>query len=139
MFTPARLDGLRYLNTTAPAIEAAYARVQPSVTAAAAAASPGLAAATIQTEVLPKLRQVLHYAESVRPGTTQLAAIHRDCLAAFQDAITEYTLFAQAFQGNDASTFAQAKIEQRAANTEWVQWQTDLLRLRMGGGIPITP
>jgi Zn-dependent protease with chaperone function len=136
---PAQLDGLRYLNTTAPAIEAAYARVQRSVTAAAAAPSPGRAAAIIQTEVLPQLRQVLRYAESVRPGTTQLTAIHRDCLAAFQDAITEYTLFAQAFQNNDASALAQAKIEQRAANAEWLQWQTGLLSLRLGGGIPATP
>jgi Zn-dependent protease with chaperone function len=135
----AQRDGLRYLNTTAPAIEAAYAPVQRSIAAASAAASPGGAAAIIQTEVLPQLRQVLQYTESVRPGTTQLAAIHRDCLAAFQDAITEYTLFAQAFQNNDASAFARAKIEQRAAKTEWVQWQTGLLSLQLGGGIPATP
>jgi hypothetical protein len=133
--TAARLDGLRYLNTTAPAIEAAYAPVQRSI----AAAGPGLVAAIIQTEVLPQLRQVLQYTESVRPGTTQLAAIHRDCLAAFQDAITEYTLFAHAFQNRDASALARAKIERRAANTEWVQWQTGLLSLRLGGGIPATP
>jgi len=56
-----------------------------------------------------------------------------------QDAITEYTLFAQAFQNSDASAFTQAKIEQRAANTEWTQWQTGLLSLRLGGGMPATP
>jgi len=136
--TAARLDGLRYLNTTAPAIEAAYAPVQRSI-AAAGAAGAGRAAAIIQTEVLPQLRQVLQYTESIRPGTTQLTAIHRDCLAAFQDAITEYTLFAQAFQTTDASALARAKIEQRTASTEWVRWQTGLLSLRLGGGIPATP
>jgi Zn-dependent protease with chaperone function len=135
----AQLDGLRYLNTTAPAIEAAYAPVQRSVTAASEAASPGLAAAIIQTEVLPQLRRVLQYADSIHPGTTQLAAIHRACLSAFQDAIAEYSLFAQAFQNNDASALAQAKIKQQAANAEWLQWQTGLLSLRLGGGIPVTP
>jgi Zn-dependent protease with chaperone function len=135
----AQLDGLRYLDTTAPAIEAAYARVQRSVTAASTAASPGLAAAAIRTEVLPQLRQVLQYAESVHPGTTPLAAIHRDCLATFQDAISEYSLFAQAFQNDDASALARAKAEQRAANAEWLQWQAGLLSLRLGGGIPVTP
>ena len=138
-FTAARVDGLLYLNTTAPAIKAAYARVHPSVAAAAAASTNGLAAAIIRTEVLPQLRQLLRYAESVHPGTTQLAAIHRDCLATFQDAITEYTLFAQALQNDDASAFARAKIEQRAANTEWIQWQAGLLELRLGGGIPVIP
>ena len=136
---PTQLDGLRYLNTTAPAIKADYAPVQRSIAAASAAASPGDAAAIIQTEVLPQLRRVLQYTESVHPGTTQLAAIHRHCLAAFQDAITEYTLFAQAFQNNDAGAFARAQIEQRAANAEWLQWQTGLLSLRLGGGIPATP
>jgi Zn-dependent protease with chaperone function len=139
VITPARLDGLRYLNTTAPAIGAAYAPVQRSIAAASAAASPGLAAAIIQAEVLPQLRQVFQYTESVHPGTTQLTAIHRHCLVALQDAITEYTLFAQAFQNSDASAFTQAKIEQRAANTEWTQWQTGLLSLRLGGGMPATP
>lgn len=137
--TPARLDGLQYLNMTVPAIDAAYAPVQRSIAAASAAASPGLAAAIIQIKVLPQLRQVLQYTDSVHPGTTQLAAIHHHCLVAFQDAITEYTLFAQAFQNSDASAFTQAKIEQRAANTEWTQWQTGLLSLRLGGGIPVTP
>ena len=139
LITAAQLDGLRYLNTTAPAIEAAYSPVQRSVTAAAAAPSPGAAAAIIRTEVLPRLRRVLQYAESIHPGTTQLAAIHRACLAAFQDAIAEYSLFAQAFQNNDASALARAKIEQRAANAQWLQWQTGLLSLRLGGGIPVTP
>ena len=139
VFTAARLDGVRYMNTTAPAIEAAYARVRPAVAAAAAAASSSLAAAIIQTQVLPQLRQVLHDAESVRPGTAQLAAIHRDCLAAFQDSITEYTLFAQALRDNDAGAFARAMTEQRAANAEWTRWQTELLSLRLGGGIPVTP
>jgi Zn-dependent protease with chaperone function len=139
LVSAAQLDGLRYLNTAAPAIEAAYAPVQRSVTMASTAASPGLAAAIIRTEVLPQLRRVLHYAESVHPGTTQLTAIHRDCLATFQDAITEYSLFAQAFQNNDASALARAKVEQRAANAEWLHWQTGLLTLRLGGGIPVTP
>ena len=135
----AQLDGLQYLDTTAPAIEAAYAQVQRSVTTASQAASPGLAAAIIQTEVLPQLHRVVQYAESIHPGTTQLAAIHRHCLAALQDAITEYTLFAQAVQNNDASALAQGKIEQQAANAQWLQWQTGLLSLRLGGGIPVTP
>jgi Zn-dependent protease with chaperone function len=139
LITAAQLDGLRYLNTTAPAIEAAYAPVQRSITAASQAASTGRAAAIIQTEVLPQLRRVLQYAESIRPGTTQLAAIHRTCLAAFQDAITEYSLFAQALQNNDASALARAKIKQQGANAEWLQWQTGLLSLRLGGGIPVTP
>jgi hypothetical protein len=98
-----------------------------------------LAAAIIQTEVLPQLRQALQYAEAIHPGTTQLAAIHRACLSAFQDAIAEYSLFAQAFQNNDASALARAKIAQRAAVTEWAHWQTGLLSLQLGGGIPVTP
>jgi Zn-dependent protease with chaperone function len=139
LVTAARLDGLRYLNATAPAIEAAYASAQRSITAAGAAVSPAIAAATIQTEVLPQLGQALRYAESVRPGTTQLAAIHHDCLAALRDSITEYTLFARAFTDDDAGAFAQAKIEQRTAIAEWDRWQTGLLSLRLGGGIPVTP
>jgi len=135
----AQLDGLRYLNTTAPTIEADYAPIQRSITAASSAPSPGLAAAIIQTEVLPQLRRVLQYAESIHPGTTQLAAIHRSCLSAFQDAIAEYSLFAQALQNNDAGALARAKIEQHAANMKWTQWQTGLLSLRLGGGIPVTP
>jgi hypothetical protein len=139
LLSPAQLDGLRYLNTTAPAIEEAYARVQRSVAAAGAAASPALAAAIIRAEVLPRLRRELRYAESIHPGTTQLAAIHRRCIAAFGDAVTEYSLFAQALQNNDASAYAQAKTEQRAANQAWIQWQTGLLSLRLGGGTPATP
>ena len=139
LIAAAQLDGLRYLNTTAPAIEAVYAPVQRSITAASEAASPSLAAAIIQTEVLPQLRRVLQYAESIHPGTTKLVAIHHACLAAFQDAIAEYSLFAQAFQNNDASALARAKIEQRAANAGWTQWLTGLLSLRLGGGIPVTP
>jgi Zn-dependent protease with chaperone function len=135
----AQLDGLRYLDTTAPAIEAAYAPAQRSITAASQATSTRRAAAIIQTEVLPELRRVLHYAESIHPGTTQLTAIHRACLAAFQDAIAEYSLFAQAFQNNDPSALARAKIEQRTADARWLQWQTGLLSLRLGGGIPVTP
>jgi hypothetical protein len=113
--------------------------VQRSVTAASEAASPGLAAAIIQTEVLPQLHRVLQNAQAIHPGTTQLAAIHRACLSAFQDAIAEYSLFAQALQNNDASAFSRAKIEQQAANAQWLQWQTGLLSLRLGGGIPVTP
>jgi len=139
LIAAAQLDGLRYLNTTVPAIEAAYAPVQRSVTTASEAASPRLAAAIIQTEVLPQLRQVLQYTESIRPGTTQLAAIHRHCIAAFQDAIAEYSLFAKAFQNNDAGALARAKIEQRASNVELLQWQSGLLSLRLGGGIPVNP
>jgi Zn-dependent protease with chaperone function len=135
----ARLDGLRYLSTTAPAIEAAYAPVRRSITAAGHAGSAGRAEAIIQAEVLPQLRRVLRYAESARPGTTQLAAIHRHCLAAFQDAITEYSLFAQALQDNDASALARAKNEQQAASAAWLKWQTGLLSLQLGGGIPVTP
>jgi hypothetical protein len=48
-------------------------------------------------------------------------------------------VFAQAFQNRDADALARAKIEQRAANAEWVRWQTGLLSLRLGGGIPATP
>jgi Zn-dependent protease with chaperone function len=139
LIAPAQLDGLRYLNTTAPAIEAAYATVQRSVTAASEAASPTLVVAIIQTEVLPQLHRVLQYADAIDPGTTQLAAIHHACLAAFQDAIAEYSLFAQALQNNDSSALARAKTEQQAANAEWLQWQTGLLSLRLGGGIPVTP
>jgi Zn-dependent protease with chaperone function len=139
LFTAARLDGLRYLNTTAPAIEAAYVPVRRSIAAASGSATPGLAAAIIRTEVLAQLRHVLQFTESIRPGTPQLAAINRHCLAALRDAIAEYTLFARAFQNSDASAFARAKIAQRAASTEWTQWQTGLLTLRLGGGIPATP
>lgn len=139
VFTVTRLDGLRYLNTTAPAAEAAYARAQRSVAAAAASGSTSLAASMLRTEVLPQLRHGLQYAESIHPGTAQLAAIHRHCIAAFQDAITEYSLYAQAFQGGDTSVLARAKTEQQSANAEWAQWQTGLLTLRLGGGIPVTP
>src|SRR5262245_21243518 len=62
----ARLGGLRYLNRTAPAIEAAYAPARRSIVAASAAPSPGAAAALIQAEVLPRLRTVLRQAEAVR-------------------------------------------------------------------------
>jgi Zn-dependent protease with chaperone function len=134
----ARRDGLRYLNTTAPAIEAAYAPARRSIVAASAAPSPA-AAALIQAEVLPRLRTVLRQAEAVRPGTAQLAAIHRHCLAAFRDAITQYTLVAQALRNGDTYALAQAKTEQRASIIEWAQWQTGLLRLQLGGGIPATP
>jgi hypothetical protein len=139
VLTTARLDGLRYLNTTAPAIQAAYAPAQRSITAASKAATPALAAAIIRTEVLPQLRQVLQYTESIRPGTSQLAAIHRQCVTALQDAITEYSLFAQAFQNDNASALAQAKVAQQAASAAWTQWQTGLLSLQLGGGIPVTP
>ena len=113
--------------------------MQRSVAAAAAAASPALAAAIIRTEVLPPLRRELRYTESIHPGTTQLAAIHRNCVAAFGDAVTEYSQFAQAFQNNDASAYARAKTEQRAANQAWMQWQIGVLSLRLGGGTPATP
>jgi Zn-dependent protease with chaperone function len=139
LVTAAQLDGLRYLNTTGPAIEAEYAPVQRSITAASQAPSLTLAARIIQTEVLPQLRRVLRYAESIHPGTTQLTAIHRHCLAALQDATAEYSLFAQALQDNDTGAWARAKTEQRAANAQWLQWQTGLLSLRLGGGIPVTP
>jgi Zn-dependent protease with chaperone function len=139
LVSPAQLDGLRYLNTTAPAIEAAYAPVRRSVTAAARESSDARAAAIIRTEVLPQLRRVLQYAESIHPGTAQLAAIHRACLAAFRDAIAEYSLFVQALEDNGGSALTRAKVEQRAANAEWLQWQTGLLSLRLGGGIPVTP
>jgi Zn-dependent protease with chaperone function len=139
LVAPAQLDGLLYLNTTAPAIEAAFAPAQRSITAAGAAPSLSLAVAIIKTEVLPQLRGVLQYAESIHPGTTQLAAIHHACLAALQDYIAEFSLVAQAFQNNEASALAQAKTEHQAANAEWLQWQTGLLSLRLGGGIPVTP
>jgi hypothetical protein len=139
VLTTARLDGLRYLNTTAPTIEAVYVPAQHSITAASKAATPGLAAAIIRTEVLPQLRHVLQYTESIRPGPPQLAAVNRQCVTAFQDAITEYTLFAQAFQNDDPSALAQAKVAQGAASAAWTQWQTGLLSLRLGGGIPVTP
>jgi hypothetical protein len=139
LVTAAQLDGLRYLNTTAPAIEAEYAPAQRSITAASQAPSLTLAATIIQTEVLPQLRRVLRYAESIHPGTTQLTAIHRHCLAALQDATAEYSLFAQALQDNDTGAWARAKTEQRAANAQWLQWQTGLLSLRLGGGLPVTP
>jgi hypothetical protein len=137
--TAARRDGLRYLDVTAPAIEAAYAPVKRSIAAAADAATPSRAARLIRAEVLPQLRDLLQGAETVRPGTTQLATIHHACLAALQDAITEYSLFAEAFQNNDASDFAQAKTAQQAANAAWAKWQLGLLRLKLGEGIPMTP
>lgn len=139
VLTAARLDGLRYLNATAPAIEAAYAPVQRSITAASEAATPALAAAIIRTEVLPQLRHVLQYTESIHPGTPQLDAINRDCVTAFQDAITAYTLFARAFQNLDTGALARAKAGQRAASAAWNQWQAGLLSLRLGGGLPATP
>jgi len=138
-FTAARLDGLRYLDTTAPAIETAYAPVKRSIAAVSAASTPGRAAALIHSRVIPQLRKLLWHAEAVRPGTTQLAAIHRACLAAFRDAIIEYSLFARAFQHGDASAFARAKLEHQAANAQWARWQAGLLRLKLGGGIPMTP
>jgi hypothetical protein len=121
----AQLDGLRYLDTTTPANEPAHAPVQRSVTEA----SPGRAAAIIQTEVLPQLHRVPQYAESIHPGTTQLAAIHRHRLVALQNAVAEYTLFVRSGQNNDGSALARGKIEQQAANAEWLQWQTGLLSL----------
>ncbi len=139
VFTAARLDGLRYLDTTAPAIEAAYAPVQRSVAAAGAASTTRQAAATIRAEVLPQLHNVLQRAEAVRPGTAQRAAIHQACLAALRDSITEYSLFAQAFETGNAHASAQAKAAQRAANAEWTTWQVGLLRLKLGAGIPVTP
>ena len=139
VFTAARLDGLRYLNMTAPAIEAAIAPAQRSIATASAAATPALQAAIIQAEVLPQWRQALRYAESARPGTPQLAEIHRHCLTALQDAITEYTLFAQGLKEGNASVFAQGRAEQRTANAEWAQWQAGLLELRLGGGTPVIP
>ena len=139
VFTSARLDGLRYMDTTAPAIEAAYAPVQRSVAAAAAASTTRQAAAIIRAEVLPQLHNVLQRAEAVRPGTAQLAAIHQACLTALRDSITEYSLFAQAFQAGDAHAFAQAKAAQKAANAEWTMWQAGLLRLKLGAGVPVTP
>lgn len=139
VLTAARLDGLRYLNATAPASEAAYAPVQRSITAASEAATPALAAAIIRTEVLPQLRHVLQYTESIHPGTPQLDAINRNCVTAFQDAITAYTLFARAFQNLDTGALARAKAGQRAASAAWNQWQAGLLSLRLGGGLPATP
>ncbi len=139
VITAARLDGLRYLNATAPAIEAAYAPVQRSITAASQAATPALAAAIIRTEVLPQLRQLLQYTESIHPGTPQLDAIHRNCVTAFQDTIAAYTLDAQAIQNQDAGTLARAKTAQRAAGTAWNKWLAGLLILQLGGGLPVTP
>jgi Zn-dependent protease with chaperone function len=139
VFTAAALDGLRYLNTTVPAIETAIAPAQRSIASASAAATSGLQAAILQAETLPLLRKSLRYAESVRPGTPQLAEIHRHCVTALQDSITEYTLFAQALREGNASVFDQARIEQRAASAEWSQWQVGLLELRLGGGIAVIP
>ena len=42
-------------------------------------------------------------------------------------------------QDFDADAFSRAKIEQQAANAQWLKWQTGLLSLRLGGGIPVTP
>ena len=139
VFTAARLDGLRYLDTTAPAIEAAYAPVQRSVAEAAAASTPRQAAAIIRAQVLPGLHKVLQRAEAVRPGTAQLAAIHQACLTALRDSITEYSLFAQAFRTGSTHAFAQAKAAQKAANAEWTTWQAGLVRLKLGAGVPVTP
>lgn len=86
--------------------------------------------------MLPQLHRVLQYAESIPPGTTQLAAIHRHRLVALQNAVAEYTLFVRSGQNNDGSALARGKIEQQAANAEWLQWQTGLLSLWLGGGIP---
>jgi len=138
-FTAARLDGLRYLDTTAPAIEAAYSPVKRSIAAVSVATIPHRAAALLRSQVIPQLRTLLRHAEAVRPGTTQLAAIHHACLAAFRDAIIEYSLFARAFQHGDARALARAKLEQQAANAQWAQWQAGLLRLKLGGGIPVSP
>ncbi len=86
------------------------------------------------------LRQLLQYTESIHPGTPQLDAINRDCVTAFQHAITTYTLVAQAFQNQDNSAaLARAKAEQGAASAAWNQWLAGLLSLRLGGGLPVTP
>jgi len=137
--TAARKDGLRYLDVTAPAIAAAYSPVKRSMAAAADAATAGTSVRLIRTEVLPQLRKLLQAAEAVRPGTTQLAAIHRACLAAFRDAIAAYSLFAKGLENSDTNTFARGKTAQQAASAEWTKWQLGLLRLKLGDGIPVTP
>lgn len=137
--TTARLDGLRYLDSTAPAITAAYSTVQPWIAAAAAAPTLSRAAALIRDQVLPRLRLVLLQAEAVRPGTVQLASIHDACLASFRDAIIGYTLIAAAIKSGDASTLSQAKLVLRAAKAEWAKWQAGLGYLVLGDGIPVTP
>ena len=79
---------------------------------------------------------MLQYAASIHPGTKQLAAIHRHRLVALQNAVAEYSLFARSGQNNDGSVLARGKIEQQAADAKWLQWQTRLLSLWLGGEIP---
>ena len=138
-FAAARSDGLRYLNITAPAIEAAYSPVKRSIVAASTAATLSRSAELIHAVVLPQLRKLLQHAEAIRPGTPQLVAIHNACLAAFRDAITQYSLLARALQHRDPSAIARIKLAQQAAKAEWTTWQLGLLRLKLGNGIPMTP
>jgi Zn-dependent protease with chaperone function len=139
--TPAKLAGLRYLKTAA-AIETAYSSVKHSINAAQTAyeaAHPGLAVALLQYAAVPKLRKMLQYAEAVQPGTTQLAGIHGACLAALRDAIVAESLLARAIQNGDLVLNPHTKFVEQAAIAEWDKWQVDLLRLRLGDGIPVAP
>lgn len=134
----ATADGLRYLDTTAPAIVAAYSPVKQSIAAAAAATTQHAAVQLIRADVLPRLHAILHQAESVRPGTAQLASIHSACIAALRAAISGYSLLAQGIQDNNASVLAQGTRILHTATAAWTQWQTGLLELTLGDGIPLT-
>jgi hypothetical protein len=93
----------------------------------------------IRADVLPRLHAVLHQAESVRPGTAQLASIHSACIAAFRAAISGYSLLAQGIQDKNASVLAHGTRILHTATAAWTQWQTGLIELTLGDGIPLTP
>ncbi len=141
--TETQADGLRYLDSTAAAIVAAYAPAKRSMAAVGATLSTNQIAGAriIDAEVLPRLRTILHAAETVHPGTPQLVGINSACIAAFQGAISGWSLLAQGMQDDSPTLVAQANRRccGLQAFRRGTQWQTGLLELTLGTGIPVTP
>jgi len=136
--TAARYDGLHYLDASAAAIVATDAPARRAISAVRDTGNSTRAVALIRSEVLPRLRTVLRLAESVRPGTPQLIAIHYACLSALRRAYTGFSLLAKGLRG-DPSAYAKAKLTIHDANIAWTAWQVGLLELMLGEGIPLRP
>jgi hypothetical protein len=124
---------------TASQIAAINTRASHAIAIAVGSPRAGQAVVIIRTGVIPRLREMLRLAESARPGTLLLGLINHACLTAARDAITAWSLKAQALQDQDSVALAKAEAIQRTATAKWTDWQIGLLELTLGAGIPLLP